>query len=357
MVKKIRKTCILMAMSLPFIFLSGCWDVKDINHRIMPVVLGITSEEENYKVILQVTEPVGDSLETEIIIGKGKTLNQVIDNISADMESSLDLLHVKVIIIDHRLAEEGLEDLISSFMRSREISSKSLITTTKVNLLELFNSMDYDSTPIKTMDFFEKNAGWNPHIALTRIWHIYRSIHSLTQDTVIPIISPGDTTRIKQEGSLVIKKGIASGEITSDETLLYNALMENSAYGMIEVLDVASIMILGNSVFYTNEFTNGQANLTANLDLTVTVLETKGDTTKTEIQQQLQSLLQEKFKKMNSKLQSSGADALGTGRFFRNKLKYEELKNWRTAYFPNLNFTLNITIDIQNEGNLKTITN
>ncbi|MFD2043035.1 Ger(x)C family spore germination protein [Ornithinibacillus salinisoli] len=350
---KFSSLCILL------ISLCGCWDVKDINHRTMPVVLGITSENDGYKVYLQIAEPVGDTLVTNVVIGEGKTLNHVIDNISADMESRIDLLHVKVIVVDHSLAEKGLKDLISSFMRSRDVSSKALMATTKGDMNEFFEGMKEDTAPIGTipLDYFEKNAGWNPQIALTRIWKVYQSIHSHTQDTAIPIIQLGETTMIDQVGSAIIRTGKVVEEINSDETLLYNALWENSTQGMIEVLDEASVMILGNSVDYDSKFTNDQANLTANLNLNVMVLETKGDPSKSEINKQLKALLQNRFDKMIEKLQTSEADVLGTGRYFRNKMSPSELKQWRSKYYPDLNFTLNIHVDIQNEGNLKTLTN
>jgi spore germination protein KC len=336
----------------------GCWDVKDINHRTMPVVLGVTSEENNYTVFLQVAEPIGESLETKVIVGEGKTINHVIDNISADTESSIDLLHVKVIIVDKHLAEKGLKDLISGFMRSRDVSSKALVTTVQGDMEQFFKSMNQDTAPIGTipLDYFEKNAGWTPQIALTRVWQVYKSVHSYTQDTAIPIISLGETTIIDQVGSAIIKNGKIVEEISPDETLLYNALLENSVNGMIEVLDDASVMVLGNQVNYDSKLNNNQAHLTAKLNLNVMILETKGDPSKDEITKQLEKILQERFKRLNEKLQASEADILGTGRYFRNKLSNSDLKKWRSKYYQNLKFTLDLHVNIQNEGNLKTLT-
>ncbi|PLR68598.1 hypothetical protein CYJ36_06390 [Bacillus sp. UMB0893] len=56
------------------------------------------------------------------------------------------------------------------------------------------------------MDFFEKNAGWDPRIDLTWVWQVYRSIHSYTRDVAIPMISLGETTLVKLR-SAVIKNG------------------------------------------------------------------------------------------------------------------------------------------------------
>lgn len=108
--------------------LSGCWDIKDINHRVMPVVLGISKKGEDYKVFLQIPQPIQDSIQIRIVTGIGKTVNEAVNNISVNMESSVDLLHVKVIVINKALAEEGMNDLFGGFIRSREIPAKSLVT-------------------------------------------------------------------------------------------------------------------------------------------------------------------------------------------------------------------------------------
>ncbi|WP_407272115.1 Ger(x)C family spore germination protein [Radiobacillus sp. PE A8.2] len=346
------KTFLLMSI---LIFLSGCWDTKDINHRIMPVAVGISAEDDEYKIYLQIAKVNNGKIDTEVVIGQGRTVNQIVNNISADMEASVDLLHVKVIVVDNKIAERGLNDLVSGFMRSRDVSSKALMTIVEGDIDHFFQTMKQDPGKTETIpiDHFEKNSGWDPQIALTRVWQVYKSIHSNTQDTVIPMIALGETTLIKQIGSAVLKDGKVVETIDSNETLLFNALKEESAQGKIEVLDDASVVILGNTVDYQSKLIDSRPELIINLKFKVMVLETRGTTSEKLIKQQLRELLKVRFDSMFSELQEQQADIIGTGKFFRNKINSSDLSKWRSEYYPNLSYQFNVSVDIQNEGNLK----
>ncbi|MCT2537103.1 Ger(x)C family spore germination protein [Aquibacillus koreensis] len=352
----IKKSKIYILLVMLLLLTSGCWDNRDINHRVMPVVLGVSKEsEEEYKAYLQVPILQEDGIKTQIITGVGKTINEIVDKTSANLESNVDLLHIKVIVIDRAFAEEGVKDLISGIMRSREIPSKALVAICEEDMDEFFKKMSQvelsDGTAL--LDYFEKNAGWNPQIALTRVWHVYRSIHSYTKDVAIPIIRLGESTLIEQAGSAVIKNGAMLDEINSDETLLYNAFQGMSAHGKIEVLDEGSVLILDNGLNFASRLENELPILTLELQLEVMILEVKGDPTIEKIEKELEKLLKPRFENMITKLKDSEADILGIGQLFRKEIPRAQLKDWRSKYYPNLKFNLTVDVTIQNSGNLK----
>ncbi|OAH57092.1 hypothetical protein AWH48_19380 [Domibacillus aminovorans] len=135
-------------------------------------------------------------------------------------------------------------------MRSRDISAKALVAICDDDIEQFFASMKKNTPPNGTslLDFFEKNAGWNPEISLTRVWKIYRSIHSYTRDVAVPLLRPGDTTLVEHTGSGVLKNGRMVGEISLDETLLYNAFNGESTEGKVEFFNLGSVLILGDSM-------------------------------------------------------------------------------------------------------------
>ncbi|CAM3717249.1 Ger(x)C family spore germination protein [Aeromicrobium ponti] len=350
------KASITISLLLAVIILSGCWDIRDINHRVLPVVVGIsTTDDDLYKVFLKIPEPVEEMTKVKIVSGTGETISKAVDAISRNMESSVDLLHVKVIMIERKTAEEGVKDIIAGFMRSREVSSKALVTICDQDLNEFFSILSTKELHGTTMlDFFEKNAGWNAEIALTRVWEVYRSIHSYTRDVAIPLIAAGKTTTYEQIGSAVIKNGKMVEQISNDETLLFNAFKGESAHGQIEVLNHASVMIIGNNMHHHSELTEKQPFLQSRIKLKVVILETRGKTTSATIKKELSTLLTGRFAEMMAKLEESEADILGLGQFYRNKITRKELKNWRSEYYPNLKMDMQFEIDIQNEGYLRT---
>ncbi|WP_178025189.1 Ger(x)C family spore germination protein [uncultured Paenibacillus sp.] len=340
-----------------FLTLSGCWDNRDINHRSLPVVMGIARENSKYKVFLDIPQSSQDGTHSMLVTRTGQTITEVVDEISSNLETRVDLLHLKVILFERKYAEEGLTDSISSFMRSREISAKAMVAVCDEDLGTFFNKLQENSSTNQTVlyNFFEKNAGWSPSVAVTRTWEIFRSIHSYTRDIAIPIIKSGTSTAIENVGAAVIMNGRMVGQITEDETLLMNAFDEESAHGRIEVMNHASVLIVSNSMKHRVALKDGVPYMRSQINLKVSVLETRGDPSVDMIKDELEKLLTQRFYKMFEAIQEHEADILGVGQYFRTLIPRDKLAHWRTDYLPRLKMDLAVKTTIQNEGNLKTI--
>ncbi|MDD9268290.1 Ger(x)C family spore germination protein [Paenibacillus sp. GCM10023248] len=345
---------IFMILGL-LVILSGCWDNKDINHRSLPLVMGITMQDGEYKIILQTPELDQSKIKLNEITETGKTISQAVDKISVNKEKEIDLLHIKVIVIEKKLAQQGMKDILSSFMRSGEISLKAYIAICDEDITHFLSKEAEISVPKGSFvyDFFEKNAGWNPQIARAQIWQTYRSIYSYTNDIAIPVLKTGKDLTCEYEGSAIIKNGKMVGQISSDETLLYNAFNKESTQGKIEVMDHASVLIVSNSMYHKSELMDNKPLMNSTIKMKVVVLETRGNPSQALIKQELETLLTERFQQLFAKVQESEADILAVGQHFRTKLSRKELERWRTAYYPQLKMNVHIHTDIQNEGYIK----
>lgn len=339
------------------LILSGCWDNRDINHRSLPVVMGISKKDAKYKVYLDIPQSGKDGTHSILVTREGQTITQVVDEISSNMETRVDLLHLKVIIFERNYAEEGLADSVSSFMRSREISAKAMVAICDEDLNTFFIKLQKNSSTDETVlyNFFEKNAGWSPSVAVTRIWEIFRSIHSYTRDIAIPLIKSGTSTVIENVGAAIIRNGRMVGQITEDETLLLNAFDEESAHGKIEVMNHASVLIVNNSMRHHVALKDGAPYMRSQINLKVSVLETRGDPSVDMIKDELEKLLTQRFNKLFKNIQKHEADILGVGQYFRTLIPRDKLAHWRTDYLPRLKMDLAVKTTIQNEGNLKTV--
>jgi spore germination protein KC len=355
--KSNRRVLLVLCMISIMSTLTGCWDNRDINHRVLPVAIGISKQGNEYKVILKIQLHDNETTKLKIVTQTGETISKAVDNISTNMESSVDLLHVKIIVIDKKTAEDGVKDIISGFMRSREVSPKALIAICDEDIENFFTNIKKTMTPDGTSLFenFDKGAGWNPQIALTRIWEVYRSVHSYTHDVAIPIIISGKSTNIEHIGSAIIKNGKMVERINNDETLLFNAFKGESTHGQIEVMTNASVLIIGNSMNIKSKMKGKQPFMEGKVNLKVVILETRGDPTRNFIKKELNAHLSKRFSHMFEKIQKSEADILALGQYFRTYIPRSELKSWRNVYYPNLKMDIQFQIDIQNEGYLKTL--
>lgn len=333
----------------------GCWDNKDINHRALPVVMGLDHQNGAYKVYLLIPHTTQRRTDVRIVTQEGSTINQVVDKIAKDLEVDVDLLHLKVLVFHRAVAEAGMKDSISSFMRARDISPKTIVAISDDKLETLFQKLKTSSTSggMEMYNFFQKHAGWSPNVAQTRVWEIYRSLDSFTRDVAVPLIKAGQTTPIESTGSAVIKNGMMVGRITPDETLLFNSFNGLAAQGKIEVMDRASVMILTENLTHSSSFNDGKPVLNSRLTLKVTILETKGSPTEAMIKQDTESLLTDRFGRMLRKIQSEEADILGLGQLFRTKIPRDRLTSWRTDYYPTMKVNFQVNTIIQNEGLLK----
>lgn len=352
-IKRVFQTFMILGMVLA---LSGCWDNKDINHRTLPLVMGVTIQDGEYKVILQSPEPDQDKITLQMITQTGKTITQAVDKISVNKEKQIDLFHIKVIVIDKKLAQQGMKDIISSLMRSGEISPKAYIAICEDDDISKFFSRESATTVPRgsfIYDFFEKNAGWNPQIARAPIWQIYRSIYSYTNDIAIPVVKSGQSMPCEYAGSAIVKNGKMVGQIDSDETLVYNAFNKESTQGKIEVMNHASILIVSNTIRHSSKLIDNKPYLHSKVKLKVVILETRGDPSQALIKQELEKLITTRFQRLVTKTQKNEADIFGIGQRFRTKIPRKELEHWRTAYYPQLQVDLQLQTDIQNDGFLK----
>lgn len=335
---------------------SGCWNNKDINHRAFPIVMGLSKRDDHsYKVILQIPEPGRENSRLRTVEGTGDTISEIVDGISANMESEVDLLHLKIILIDKSYAEENINEGISAFIRSNEISPKTMAVICDEPLEQFFRRINgYNQNQGALLfNFFSKDAGWNPQIVQTRIWELYRSIHSFTYDEAIPIVRSGSGTIIECLGSGILRDGKLVGRISNDETLLLNAFAGVSTRGKVEILDRATVQVLGDSVSHASRLRGGKPAFDSTITLKVGLLEIKGESTLPQIAREMEQVMTKRFRLLFEKLQANEADVLGLGQYFRNKLTRPQLEKWKEDYYPNVEFNIRFNVIIENEGNLK----
>jgi hypothetical protein len=261
---------------------------------------------------------------------------------------------MKVVIFDKALAERGFKDSISGFMRAMDVSPKTMVVISDDPLEQFFRHLKEKKTdPMALCNLFQNNIGHSPQIAEARVWQVFRSIHSYTRDTPIPIVGKGTVTALTFEGSAVIRSGKMVGRIDPDETFMVNAFNGRSSNGYIEVMERATVRVVSNRVSHRSSIVDERPYLRTRLRLNITVLETRGDPTPEQIRRDLNDQLKRRFGGLIRGAQSRGADIIGSGQWFRSKLPRERLEHWREKDFPNLHIDFETETFIQNTGKLK----
>lgn len=334
------------------IFLCGCWDIKDVNKRSLPLVMGISKEDnEEYKLTLQIPILENQNQISKVVTGKGDTVASILGQIRTNSEDAVDYTQIRLIVIQNNLAqnEKEFKELIKFLMISKEIPSRALVAITDESvdkvLANINEKLGVQATSI--YDFFNKGGGWAPDMFSIAIWEVYRSAFLFTKDIAIPVIRTGKDTVLVFEGSDILKKGNITERISPHETQLVNVFQNINEKGKIESLGFASIMVTNSSLQNKPSMKNNKPVLSSDLKLKMYILEREEGITDKKIRKELEMLIKNRFYNILKKTQKSNADIFGFGQQFQHMLSYNELKDWRNEYYPNLkvNFKVHISME------------
>ncbi|WP_342443526.1 Ger(x)C family spore germination protein [Lysinibacillus sp. FSL K6-0075] len=344
------KTLIIcMFFLLPF--LGGCWDVKDIDKRLLPLVIGIAKENGDYQVTLQIPITQKENEVSRIVTGKAETVLKVLGQVRTNSEEAVDYSHIELIIIQSNLAanQQEMRELIEFLMHSEEIPSRALVAITddKIDkvLSNINDKLGVNATSI--YNYFNKGAGWAPEITSVHIWEVYRSLYSYTKDMIIPVVRAGNDTVLVYEGSSVLKNGELMAKINPDESQLTKLFQNFNAKGKVESFDLASMMVINSAIKNKASLKNGIPTVTSHLTLKIAILERKKDVSNEQITKELTKLIEKRFYDMLEQGQANQTDLFGFGQLFRQQLSYQELKSWRKDFYPRLkvDFQVHVGVD------------
>ncbi|ART76723.1 hypothetical protein B4U37_12030 [Sutcliffiella horikoshii] len=331
----------LMMLMFLVTFLSGCWDIKDIDKRVLPLVIGISKvNNEDYKVTVQIPITKKDGEISRIVTSIDENVSSALGQIKTNSENAVDYSHVRLVIIQSDLSDnkEELKQLVTFLMTSREFPTNAQLAFTDVPIEELLSNINdklgVDSTSL--YDFFNKGAGWAPEILSTRIWEVYRSMFSYTEDITIPIVDPGKDTVINYKGAVALKLGELTQRIDPNETQLIKLFQNKNAKGKIENVGFASVMVTSSAIENKTLIESNKPVVSINVKLKIHVLEREAGISNERIKKDLEKLIEERFNKMFEKAQENKTDIFGFGQYFRNQIPYDDLKKWREGYYPDL---------------------
>ncbi|HBU82134.1 MAG TPA: Ger(x)C family spore germination protein [Paenibacillus sp.] len=342
---RIAKTLIVTLAML--LLLPGCWDTKDINKQYLPVVMGVgKGATEKYKIILQIPDASG---KTQILEKESKSISKAIDLMRTDSEKSIELVHLRLLLIDKQVAEQGIENIINFAVRANDISIKGLVGVIDGDFEKTMYHQISPTPEISSYDFFSQDAGWTPNQSIVRIWEAYQNQNSYTEDMAIPMLKNGERTLFTFRGTAVMREDRMVGTLSKEETLLFNLFKGKYTGGTIEVAQNTSVLIQDAHIKHQTRWSEKGPSIQTNVVLDVEITESPEGKGNGIIEKEMQEQLSQQFNKTVRKIQSFKSDVLGIGMIFRPQLSEERLKEWKTKWFPMLEQKINVRVNILNE--------
>lgn len=226
-------------------FLTGCWDEKEMNEIgiVTGVAIDKNPQNDQYIITLQMILPANMQKKEgskekpyKNISGEGNTIFNAQRELSKKYERIPFYLHNRLIIVDENVAKEGLATIIDFFTRDIESRDNVMLAVSKnVKASELLN---YDNKtekfPSLSLAKFSNVLYQNPGSVYKTLIDFNQSINSDGIEPVLGIFSllpsanasqaDSDTqkTEINYSGSAVFAYDKLQGFLTEDETEAYN---------------------------------------------------------------------------------------------------------------------------------------
>ncbi|WP_164775489.1 Ger(x)C family spore germination protein [Paenibacillus glycanilyticus] len=335
---------------LSLILLCGCWDIKAINERSLPLVMGISKKnDEKYQVTLTlpVTRVKG---KTRIITEKGESVSEVLGQLRSNVEDAIDYSQIRLILIDAPLAANHLEwrKMFHYLMSSKDIPSIALVAITDENIEQMFSKMSKQGLSGTALyDFFNKGAGWAPDVSNTRIWEVYQNLFSYTNDIAVPVVHSSEDTILKFKGSAVLKNGKVTANISPSENQLVRLFQHHHFIRNTENLGFATIFVVNSHLKNKPSITNHIPQVASDLFIKISILERDEGVSNSLVIDELEKRIEKRFNDMFKQTQINKTDIFGFGQLFRTRIPYDDLHSWRDKYYPKLivNFRVHATME------------
>ncbi|MCR6097436.1 Ger(x)C family spore germination protein [Salipaludibacillus agaradhaerens] len=371
-------------MLICLVILTGCWDRLEISELGIVTSIAIDRDDTtgDYLVTSQYLRPLAESNfnpppipPSTLISTTGKTIEEALRKQNESVDREAFLAHTKVIIINEKLAKEGVLPLIDTFKRGKEVrgyvwlciaeetAAKELLDK-KANQLARITG-DYLNRLIEHHD--DISGQFTKH-------HFYKLVLEEGIDPITGVLSlqtsPSDSIEhIFYSGKAVFKDDVLKGILKHREQDGYHwamgispakhaaitlpSLIEKDKSVSIHVETITSqikaIVTKQNDISFTIEI-NEKARLSE--QMAAGEFETQEEQLNyfAHLEKENERLIEEDIHKMLDKVQKTyEADILGFGRVLQQEKPHvwNRVKDDWDAIYPEVPYTVNVNVNIE----------
>lgn len=150
------------------LFLSACWDYRELNEYAIVTGMAIDEVDNKYEVSLLLSngkKQEDNKTQIKIYSGSGKTISEAIKNISLTMPKKIYLNHLAIIVVSDKIAKKGVTPILDYLLREPQSYQNFNIVFSKdtkaKDILSIINPLsDYPSQNInEIIKINEKEQG------------------------------------------------------------------------------------------------------------------------------------------------------------------------------------------------------
>jgi spore germination protein KC len=228
--------------------ISGCWDVRDVNHTAFALAMGIdqpaSTSTAKYRITLEFAKPVpGRPLPESLLSGaEGDSVLQAIQRIQTGLNRTISLSHLRVLIIGEAIARRLDFNTLSDFLiKEPEVALRLRLLFVQGNEVRaLFHTRrNFDRLLASELVEMEK-LRWE--LALVRTNHFYNFWRDLKDNQGVALGSRVllKEGKIVREGAAIYQNWKLAAWLNDAEVQAANWLVDKSRAVVVVKADEAS---------------------------------------------------------------------------------------------------------------------
>lgn len=379
--KKLKIITVFL-LTVSTIFITGCWNYREIESLSIVAGIGIDkSEKQKYHLTFDLVDMTGGGTSsgseganpaTTTIETDGRTLFEAIRNATKECGKRLFFSDCKIIVISSDLARDGIEPIVDFFSRDAEIQRNVMIFVSQEKTAEeIFKTKPVANTIVGyeleiMIDSDQKNLSKNMPRRLYEVNNIIKSEGiSLTIPVVKRSAANPETTQIG--GTAIFKKDKLIGYIDNDDTQFIRIINNDAKDGPL-VLDKKengngiALELYSIKTSVKPVISNGEIKMEINIAAKANLAEneTNKDYCSEEGIEKVQKMGEETIKNHCSRMiktvqEQYDTDIFGFGQLIKNKNKdaWDELKADWDQKFKTVKYAINPKVEIVSSATIK----
>lgn len=356
-----------------FVFLTGCWNYKEINMLAITTGIGIDKIDDEYKVSFLIAS-TDENIDPVVYTGRGKTIYEAGDDAALAINKQLYVNHIELLIVSEEVAREGLNNVIDFLFRYPQVRNEFKIAIAKEN--SAYNILNM-ITPLENTTSQNIAEKFYPTTSLkTDIYSLsYNNLFDiLLKDGINPVIP---TIYIESDNSEVftyIRVG-SLGIFKKDKLSAISNKEESKGITIINnKLQTSLVTLEYSSGFVSLEINQSNTNIEYNLDNDIPKIKIEVTTNATiqevtnnlnlddknilkEMEQKAQEKMISYMRQAISLARQNKTDIFGFGsEIYKKNFKYWNniKKNWNEKIFLKTEVELISNFKIKDKGTITT---
>jgi len=377
---------VLIILSL---FLSGCWDRRELNELAITLAFGIDKVDDEYMVSAQVVVPSEVSMNkgagrstVTLFQATGETVYEALRKMTKDSPRKIYPGHLRMLVLGEELAQEGIAESLELLSRDWELRSDFFVAIAKdMTAAEVLNvTTTIESIPANKMYDTLKTSetAWAATNGITLDELIVNLVSDGKEAVLTGIFVTGDkeigaskqnvesitpSARIQYDELAVFNKDKLVGWLTVQESKGYNDIT-NSVKTTVNTIHCpnegqATIEVIKYKSDLKGSINNGNPKMDVNVKVegNVAAVECKMDLTKPETIVELEEIYEKDVKKtiddaINSVQRQYKTDIFGFGEAIHrsNPKEWKKIKEQWEEEFSELSVNVKVDMKLRRTG-------